>query len=126
MQKKILSIGKFIGAVAVVLSLTACASRENFDSTMLSLVGKNRAEVFALLGAPSTDYNLSGYNYLVYQQAELGVAGAPPMITGQSSGGAFHEGAEGQTYYKKWCQTTFMLQNGIVKSYQAKGNNCRR
>ena len=114
------------GVMMSLLLLTACASRENYDSAMQAMVGKKRAAVIDFLGRPTADYNVDGYNYLIYQQAELGVAGALPIITGQNNSGVFHEGAEGQTYYKKWCQTTFMLQNNIVTSYQAKGNNCRR
>ena len=125
MKKNNLLIKKSI-CMAVAFLLIGCASRESYDSTMKSMVGKSYSAVIDVFGRPSVEYTLNGNLYLTYQQADLGVAGAPPMITGQDSNSVFHEGSEGQTFYKKWCQTTFILRNGIVASFQSKGNNCRR
>ncbi len=108
------------------LMMMGCASRENYDATMKSLLGKSKKEVTALLGEPSSEYDLSGQHFLVYRTADLGVAGAGYVVTGQQDqGSVFREGSQGQSFYKKWCQTTLGMKNGVVGSYQAKGNNCR-
>ncbi|MGI9461702.1 MAG: hypothetical protein ACR2NY_03915 [Alphaproteobacteria bacterium] len=116
---------KYLPWLLLLSMLASCASRANYNDMMRSLVGKKPSAVINALGPPSREYRLEGRVYMVYRRAELGVAGAGVVVTGEDKGSVFREGALGQTYYKKWCQTTFIIKNNRVESFQGKGNHCR-
>lgn len=91
---------------AVFLLGCAIASVEKYEAVLKTFVGKPESAVIEKFGVPSKTYQSSGNNYLTYNRSSY-------MLLDADFGMTFT------------CDTTFVINSGIVQKYSFTGNGCK-
>ena len=125
---------KLLLTSALLVSLAACASVENYQAATRSWIGAGKEELLRRYGAPQQTLNDSrGGQMLVYITDETGttpvsvtpgrkeirwegdrkvITDLPPVVSGGEA-------------WRKYCKTTFFVNSkGKVTDVVGKGNNC--
>jgi hypothetical protein len=108
--------------VAVVIGACAnqLAAREAF---LNQFVGHPDSELVRKLGVPTRTYETRGVKYLAYSESRLEFMPPLPPYAGPPWWlGAY--GAAPPQVVNLVCETTFVVADGIVKSYTLHGNAC--
>ncbi len=112
-----------------VLALAGCAyPNPQHVAQVNALVGKSETDLVHALGVPSRTYETGGHKFLAYSWSRLestpGSPGFGPWWGGYGYWGGGWGGGFPPEIIQRDCETTFDLQNGIVQSWNFKGNAC--
>ncbi len=126
--------------LAALLGLAGCAYPNPLHVKELNaLVGKSEPDLLRSYGVPSRVYDTSGLRFVSYQMTRIesfpgdgfGYGGYGYSGFGLAGGfgyggyGGFGGGGGfGPEIIQRDCNTTFELQNHIVKAWTLKGNDC--
>ncbi|MBE6449055.1 MAG: hypothetical protein E7018_07180 [Alphaproteobacteria bacterium] len=120
--------------------LFACASPIKYDSKLNNLVGANKATLIKEMGTPSAVKMLSdGSEVLAYVKAndvyvpsEFYLYNQGNPANQQDVYSPFLEDYDFSPYgaafgyqVEYFCQTAFLLQNGVVTAWKWRGNDCK-
>jgi hypothetical protein len=115
--------------LALATLLTGCATTENYENGLKTMIGKPETTLVAAWGIPTSMYENEGIRYLTYTQTDSGfVPGTPPTVsTTYIAGKAYTRSVGGSQGfgYTNTCTTTFTVVNKLITSYQFKGNSCK-
>lgn len=123
------SIRKKISLIVISLSLTACLTTEQFNQNMDTWLNMEESALIQSLGIPTNSYvDAQGNKYIVYEhKKDIYNAGIAPTYTTQKIGNTYQTYTSGGVAPSKvslTCDVTFQIINGIVSSWNSKGNNC--
>lgn len=109
-------------AVARLLATIALAGCEDPRAARIAamnqLVGQPEQVLLLRMGVPTRSYDAEGVKYLAYDERRIDVVPGTPGI------GFWHFGAMPPQPIERWCETTFQVIQGIVRSYALRGNAC--
>ena len=103
-----ISIFKYSLSLVLAVFLLGCAfpSAEKYEAVLQTFIGKPESVVIEKFGAPSKTYQSGGNNYLTYSKSSY-------MQLDTDFGMTFT------------CDTTFVINSGIVQKYSFTGNGCK-
>lgn len=128
----------FIGMLALSVLLTGCATPQKYDAKLNEELGKTASELMASFGQPSRTRRLADGNEIIsYINVNYQIITDPnyffntgfmtedeiftPFTIGETEIPVGNFMGETITDY---CKTDFYLTNGIVTSWQWRGNSC--
>lgn len=118
-------------ALMLVLTMTACATRERYESQLQRWVGSNISVVMDAWGYPSGSFEAPSGN-LVYVWDRQSSYDASPAISTGIYGGRYGYGSAigfgfGGTQHLLRCQTYFEVdKKKTILSWRTQGNDCRK
>ena len=99
--------------------LAACADDTAARMAALNhLVGQPEQTLLQTMGVPTRTYETDGTKYLAYDQSRVDI------IPGVPGTGPFHSGGIPPQPIERWCETTFQVAQGVVRSFTLRGNAC--
>jgi hypothetical protein len=115
-----------------LLAGCATATREKYEAALGTWVGKPEEMLVAAWGTPSGgSYAVSKQKkFLTYvHESSETVPGTPPSYQSSKSKSGKHTyftpyGGRPERTYHYSCRTTFLVEGGIIKSWQIAGNGC--
>ncbi len=118
---------KIILLLAVLLA--GCATSANYEKLLDSWTGSTESALVATWGPPSSVYELDGTRYLTFNKSGSGyIPGVAPTYQTKWVGNTPYTtqvgGSPGYSYATN-CNTTFILQGQVIKSWRYEGNACR-
>ena len=81
-----------------------CATQANYEKRLDSMIGKTESALVTSLGKPGSVHESEGNKHLIYEASWVG-------------------GAHG-LHVNYYCKTTYLLKDGVIKSWLHAGNNC--
>lgn len=91
-------------------------------ANLSQFVGHPEQEVVQAMGVPNRTYETAGVKYLAYVERRMQVLPSPYPSGPWSLGG--YGGGLGPDIVTLTCETTLAVQNGVVKSFNLRGNAC--
>ena len=122
--------------MGALLGLAGCAYPNPLHVKELNaLVGKSEPDLLRSYGVPTRTYDTSGLRFVSYQMTRIESIPGDDFGPGFGYGGfgyggfgggygGFGYGGFGPEIYQRDCNTTFELQDHIVKSWSLRGNDC--
>ena len=115
--------------VLSVLALTACNQggiTETFhaDNTPADWVGESPTALINAWGTPTQVMNNEGYQYLIYMRAENITFGENEGEVGVGEMTIINGYPQASPQGNLFCQTTFVVQSGIIKKALWQGDGC--
>lgn len=106
--------------------ISACYTTQGYKNKVDKFLGVSESALIADWGVPQRSHEVGKVKYLEYLRDQSYTQYiAPTYQTTYSSGIAYTTQTGGETYNVKLnCITTFTIRNGIVVSWNAKGNDC--
>lgn len=108
--------------LSCVLALSGCVSGLAQRQAFLNqFVGRPEHELIQVLGVPDRTYQVDEVKYVGYQEQQVEILPSPPF------GPWWHyrwSGMFGPEIINLTCETTFVVRDGVVKSYTLRGNAC--
>jgi hypothetical protein len=112
------------------LALAGCAyPNPQHVAQVSALVGKSETDLVHALGVPSRTYETGGHKFLAYSRSKIestpgdfGPWGWGGGYWGRGWGG--WGGGFPPEIVQRDCETTFDLLNGVVQSWNFRGNDC--
>jgi hypothetical protein len=115
-------------AIAALLALAACASREKYEAQLDTWLGQPKSALISSWGPPSRSYESGGKTYLTYDwSSSAQVGGTAPSYQTTIVGDTAYTNAYGgtpPTTVQMNCSTTFVVVDGRVREWRAQGNRC--
>jgi hypothetical protein len=97
----------------------ACADdRAARVATLNQLVGQPEQTLLLAMGVPTRSYEADGTKFLAYDERRVDIIPGTPGI------GFWNAGAIPPQPIERWCETTFQVADGSVRSYTLRGNSC--
>jgi hypothetical protein len=97
----------------------ACADTDAARMAALNrLVGQPEQTLLQTMGVPTRSYDADGTKYLAYDESRVDI------IPGTPGFGVWHAGAIPPQAIERWCETTFQVAQGVVRSFTLRGNTC--
>lgn len=129
---------RIILTVAVILSLTACATSQKYTAQLNGEVGKTSQQLMSKYGTPTHVKRLAnGDEIISYVSVNQQVIPSPNYYFNNSfmtedemfapftyGGDVIPVGNFMGEVVTEYCDTKFYLQNNIVTSWQWRGNSC--
>lgn len=129
---------KIMFGIILLCLLTACATQEKYDEKLQSFIGKPASALKSEFGKPSAKIILNGQDEVVtYTKADDVYVPSEYYIYNQGFEpnaeviyGPFNGGYDWSPYaeigyeVKYTCQTSFVIQKGIITGWARKGNDC--
>ena len=119
----------FVTMLSVLLSANACATEGGFREMADSWLGHSETQLVSSLGAPHRVYNkISGQRLLTWSFSPNASNTSPSTTSGYIGPYGTYYGTTtgGQTTtINMWCEVTFTVKNGRVKSWSYRGPGCR-
>ena len=119
---------KALALTAVMIILTGCATRANYEKALNSWVGSTEIDLIRKWGVPQQFYETGGRKFLVYSSSRnMHIPGTPPSHTSTVVGNTTYKNRVGGTPDRDielTCKTTFELENEKVVSWRWQGNDC--
>jgi hypothetical protein len=107
-------------ALARCLLLAACSDGGAARmAAMNQFVGQPDQVLIAKFGVPSRSYDADGVKYLAYDEGRTDIIPPPP-----SPMGPWFVSPLPPQVIQRWCETTFQVSQGIVRSFTLRGNAC--
>lgn len=123
-----------ISAIAtLIIGLTACATTENYATTVFSWQGVNITKLYTQWGYPNSTQNIAGGHKLVVYR-HVNTVTKPTTVTQSSNSQSYADGSHSHnsttvispsqtTTYR--CTTTFETNSqGTIINTSFRGNNC--
>jgi hypothetical protein len=115
--------------VVAVLSLSACATRANYEAALNSWIGHPESELVGAWGPPVNGYTApDGVRILTYNSSgQMTLPGTPPSYTTNCVGNTCYTNPVGgtrPTTINLSCATNFTVTNGVISTWRYQGNNC--
>lgn len=111
------------------LGLAGCAQLPSYRETVNSWVGSRETALVASWGIPSQVYTTDGVKYITYNRARtVYIPGEGPSYqTTATHYGTITRPIGGRPGYtiNRYCDTTFMILDGVIQSCSFRGNDCR-
>ena len=82
------------------------------------LVGQPEETLLQAMGVPTRSYDADGVRFLAYDQRRV------VIIPGTPGFGWWNNGAIPPQPVEQWCETTFQVAQGTVRSFTLRGNAC--
>jgi hypothetical protein len=82
------------------------------------LVGQPEQTLLQTMGVPTRSYETDGAKFLAYDESRVDFIPGVPGI------GIMHAGAMPPQTIERWCETTFQVAQGTVRSFTLRGNAC--
>ena len=82
------------------------------------LVGQPEQTLLLSMGVPIRSYETDGVKYLAYEERRVDIIPGAPGI------GVWNVGAIPPQPIERWCETTFQVAQGTVRSFILRGNAC--
>jgi hypothetical protein len=82
------------------------------------LVGQSELALLQTMGVPTRSYDADGVKYLAYDERRIDVIPGTPGV------GVWRAGAMPPQPIERWCETTFQVAQGVVRSFTLRGNAC--
>lgn len=121
-------MGKTIVLAAVLIILTGCATRANYEKALNSWVGSSEIDLIRKWGVPQQFYETGGRKFIVYSSSRnMRIPGTPPSYNSTVVGNTTYKNRVGGTPDQDIelnCKTTFELENEKVISWRWQGNDC--
>ncbi len=130
---------KSVYVLFLIAFLFSCASTEKYDTKLNSLIGVNKDELISRMGPPSGVKILPDGNEVISYTVANNVY-VPSEFYLYNQGALSNEGdmyapflsdydfsPYGDTFgydVEYFCQTAFVIKNGVVTSWKWRGNNC--
>lgn len=115
-------------AGAGILSLSGCMTASQYEEILNSWVGSSEQSLIESWGPPSSHYISGNTKYLTYSsQGSMTIPGTQPTYQSTVIGNQIYTNSYGgtaPTTINLSCQQTFTVENGYIKSWSYKGNNC--
>lgn len=122
----------------ILIFLFACATPGGYDKKLSDMTGQKVSVLIEKWGRPDSRQILPDgseiYTYVrsedVYVPSEFytynqGFEPSEDVVYGPFNNDAWFNYAENTGYeVKEFCQTAFMIQNGVVTGWKWRGNNC--
>ena len=70
------------------------------------------------MGVPTRSYETNGTKFLAYSEHRVDIIPGTPGV------GFWNLGAMPPQPIERWCETTFEVANGTVRSFTLRGNAC--
>jgi len=97
----------------------ACADETAARMAALNhLVGQPEQALLQTMGVPTRSYDADGTKYLAYDERRV------DLIPGVPGVGIWHAGGIPPQEIERWCETTFQVAQGVVRSFTLRGNAC--
>ncbi len=97
----------------------ACADEQAARMEALNhLVGQPEQVLLQTMGVPTRSYDADGVKYLAYDERRVDVIPGTPGV------GIWRAGAMPPQPIERWCETTFQVAQGVVRSFTLRGNAC--
>jgi hypothetical protein len=98
---------------------TACADDQAAHVAALDyLVGQPEQTLLQTMGVPTRSYDADGVKFLAYDERRVDIIPGTPGV------GIWRAGAMPPQQIELWCETTFQVAQGTVRSYTLRGNAC--
>lgn len=108
--------------LALPLVLAACAQGPTLEQRLATFIGQREGDLVASLGVPTRTYEADGRRFLQFEQQRLVVIPGDPWNYGWY--GMRRPWAVPSTYAPVRCDITFILREGRVESFSARGDGC--
>lgn len=134
-------IHKFFFCLLLLIFLSACATEEKYSNNLNKLIGENESYLLKIFGKPSSKKIINSHTKILtytnlenmYVPSEFYEYNTPLYVGADDVFYPFNDMyiynpmsqylGVNVTFY---CQTSFLLENGVIKSWQWKGNNCTK
>lgn len=132
-------IHKIFFCILLLIFLSACATEEKYNRNLNMLIDKNESDLLTDFGKPSAQKIINRHQkILTYTKAESMYVPSefydynnPPYVGAYDPFYPFNDmyiynpmsrylGVD----VKLYCQTSFLLENNIIKSWHTRGNDC--
>ncbi len=114
---------------APLIALASCVPTvEGYQQLVNSWKGGTEQQLITKWGVPDKSFRSGGNHYISYvQRGNVYVPGTQPTYTTTVYGNTAYTNSYGGTPGRNiatYCETTFVLANGLIKDVTFKGNNC--
>ena len=117
-QRPVLSL-RSAAVLACCALVTACADDLAPRMAALNhLVGQPEQTLLQTMGVPTRSYDANGEKFLAYDERRVDIISGTPGV------GIWRAGAMPPQSIELWCETTFQVAQGTVRSYTVRGNAC--
>ncbi len=82
------------------------------------LVGQPEQMLLLTMGVPTRSYDADGVKFLAYDERRVDIIPGTPGV------GIWRAGAMPPQPIERWCETTFQVVQGTVRSVTLRGNAC--
>lgn len=97
----------------------ACADDQAARIAALDrFVGQPEQTLLQTMGVPTRSYDADGVKYLAYDERRVEIISGTPGV------GVWRAGAMPPQRIELWCETTFQVAQGVVRSFTLRGNAC--
>ena len=81
-------------------------------------VGQPEQTLVQVMGVPTRSYDAEGTKFLAYNESRVDIIPGVPGVGIWRAGGVPPQAIE------RWCETTFQVAEGVVRSFTLRGNAC--
>ena len=132
-------IHKFFFCLLLLIFLSACATEEKYNNKLNELIGKNESFLLKDFGKPSAQKIINSHTKILtytnienmYIPSEFYEYNNPPYVGAYDP---FYPFNDMYVYtpmrrylgvnVKMICQTSFLIENDVIKKWDWRGNNC--
>ena len=120
---------KIISAIMLALVMAGCATTEQFETNLNSLVGQPETVLISQWGPPQNFYETGGVKFLSWSnQRNIPIAGTAPTYNrscvGTNCTTISYGGSPGYNL-NMHCTVVMTVQNGKVTNWRYQGNDCK-
>lgn len=119
----------YAGVIFSVLTLTGCATTENYEKKLNETVGYPESVLIRTWGPPDNVYVSDISKFITYnRQNNVYIPGTAPIIQTTVIGNTAFSNAFGGSpamNIEVKCKTTFEIKNGYVTNWRWEGNGCK-
>lgn len=108
-------------ALPLLACLVLAACEDPRAARMLAMnqfVGYSEQILIEHLGIPTRTYETDGVKYLAYDERRTDIIPPPPIFN------PWFAPAMPAQVIERWCETTFQVSGGLVRSFTLRGNSC--
>jgi hypothetical protein len=108
-------------AIALACCALSAACTDDTAARMAALnhlVGQPEQTLLLTMGVPTRSYDAEGTKFLAYDERRV------EFIPGVPGVGVWSAGAVPSQRIELWCETTFQVVQGVVRSFVLRGNAC--
>ena len=87
-------------------------------AAMNQFVGKSEQTLVTQMGVPTRSYTTDSSKFLAYDERRVDITPGVPGI------GPWYVGGIPPQAVEHWCETTFRVSDGVVRSFTLRGNAC--
>jgi hypothetical protein len=120
---------KKVMVIIMTMTLTACATTENYEKILRSWVGSSEIDLLRSWGPPNSQFYSSGTTFLTYERyGNVFIPGSDPTFRTTRIGNTLYTNTTGGSpsyNIPTSCRTIFEIRNTTIVSWRWEGNACR-